>query len=133
VKPPFKSQDELVDLGPEVKSYIYQTILEFQPYSTPQTVVAVVAKNPMRLYKSLQEAGDEISKEKLKKMWRICISLHEDGSKVEHEGVHEDIMHAIRIAKENLLKLLVELQDEAISNSDRTQQINVARQNTQIH
>jgi hypothetical protein len=133
MKPPFKSQDDLVDLGPEVKSYIYQTILEFQPFSTPQTIVAVVAKNPMRIYKRLQEAGKEIPKEKLKKMWRICISLHEDGSKVEEEGMHEDILQAIRIAKENLLRLLGELQDEAISSSDRTQQINEARTSTQVH
>lgn len=133
MKPPFKSQDDLIDLGPEVKSYIYQTIIEFEPYSTPQTQVSVIAKNPLRLRKQLLEDGVDIPKQKLQKMWRISISIFENGARVEQEALHENILEAIKAAKDKILKVLGDMQDRAISSSDRQQQINDARQNVWLH
>ena len=56
-------------------------------------------------------------------MYRIGISLKEDGTKLEEEGEHEDLCEAIKIAKEKMLKTLTEIQDSVISSSDRQVQI----------
>lgn len=52
-------------------------------------------------------------------MHRISISLTEDGAKIEEEALHEDIFTAIRQAKDKLLVILAEMQDQAITNQDR--------------
>jgi ribosomal subunit interface protein len=98
---------DMHNISPEVKSYIYQTIQEFEAYATPETMVAVVARES-----------------KKKGLHRIAITLMEGEGKVEQEGEHEDLYVAIKLAKENLLKVLNEIQDQVISNQDRTQQIN---------
>lgn len=121
---PFKSSFDLSNVSPEVKSYIYQTILEFEPFTTPETVVAVVAKDPLKLISQLDANGDELDRKELKKMHRISISLVEDGTKIEEEGLAEDIYDAIKMAKDKLIAVLSELQDSAISSQDRTVQIN---------
>ena len=61
------------------------------------------------------------------------ISLTEDGAKIEEEALHEDIFTAIRQAKDKLLVILAEMQDQAITNQDRTAQINTALSNGTIH
>lgn len=132
-KTPFKPNVNLENLGPEVKSYIYQTLQEFEPYCSPQTIVSVIAKDPLKLISRYEADGIEYDHTKLKKMWRISISLAEEGSKIQEEGVHEDIYGAIRIAKEKLLKNLAEIQDAVISNQDRTAQINMALGDSNIH
>ena len=133
MKTPLKSNLDLDNLSPEVKSYIYQTISEFEPFTTPETMIAVVAKDPLRLISRLEADGVDYDRTELKKMYRISISLSEDGAKLEEEGLHEDIYQAIKIAKDKLLKVLSEMQDSAISSQDRTQQINQALANGTIH
>ncbi len=132
-KTPFKSELELKDLGSEVKSYVYQTILDFEPYTTPETVVSVTAKDPLKLISKLEANGIDYDRTELKKMHRISISLTEDGAKIEEEALHEDIFTAIRQAKDKLLVILAEMQDQAITNQDRTAQINTALSNGTIH
>ncbi len=130
---PFKSPPDLSHLGPEVKSYVYQTIMEFEPFTTPNTVVAVIAKDPLKLIPQYEENGIEYNKDELRHKWRICITLSEDGDKIEEEALHEDVFVAIRMAKEKLLLMLTEIQNNVISNQDRTQQINTALQNSTVH
>ena len=129
---PFQPQLELDHTGPEVRSYINQTILEFEPYTTPSTTVTVVAKDPMKLATEgdFFETGET---EDLQRKWRIAISLSEEGTQLEEEGVHEDIYVAIRIAKDKLLKTLSEIQDHVVSNQDRIMQINNALAGHQLH
>lgn len=121
---PFKSSFDLNNVTPEVKSYIYQTILEFEPYTTPETVVAVVAKDPLKLISQLEADGQDCDRTELKRMYRISISLMEDGAKIEEEGLAEDIYDAIKMAKEKLIAVLSEIQDNVVSSQDRTVQIN---------
>lgn len=130
----------LENLGPEVTSYIYQIILEFEPFTTPETVVCVIAKNPLDLIKFVTPAepasmGDPLvhtehgelpNKTVLKKMYRIEISLTEDGHKIQAEGLHESIFEAINSAKNKLIKTLIEIQNDIISNQDRHAQIQQA-------
>lgn len=130
---PFKPQIELKDLSAEVTSYIYQVILEFEPFLTETTKVAVVSKNPMQLLSSDDSEEILIDKKKLAKMYRIAISLTEDGTEISEEGFHEDLYEAIRMAKDKLLKTLVEIQDDVITSQDRSQQIKTALAGGMVH
>jgi ribosomal subunit interface protein len=124
---------DLLEVSPEVKSYIYQSILEFEQFSTPNTTVAVIAKDPLKLISNGNGAGAGYSKEILKTMHRISISMVEDGAKIEAEGVAEDIYNAIRIAKEKLIKQLCQIQDEIVSAQDRKIQIDNAVGGSHVH
>ncbi|MBX3032998.1 MAG: hypothetical protein KF865_03670 [Bdellovibrionaceae bacterium] len=123
----------LLDTDPEVKSYIYQQISEFEPYVTPETVVAVVARDPRKLALQLETDGRPIPANELKNMFRIAIVLREGDTQIQEEGLHSDVFEAIRQAKEKLLQRLSDIQDQVISNGDRMAQINEALQNTQLH
>jgi len=129
----FKPQIDLQNLAPEVKSYIFQSLMDFEPFTTPQTQVAVVAKDPLALLINEDDEnvvdhghGEIPARKKLRKMYRISITLSEDGGTLSAEGLHEDIYEAIKIAKNKLLVTLNEIQDEVISNSERHQQIRTA-------
>lgn len=130
-----KPQIQLEEISPEVKSYIYQVIQEFDAFTTPETSIVVVARDPLKLLSQ----GDEESRltlpnrKQLKKMYRIGILVSEDGTTLEEEGLHSDIFEAIRIAKDKLLKQLNELQDEMMSNQDRAAQIHDAKATGQVH
>ena len=99
------------------------------------TIISVVAKNPLELLSRidddvLDDSINEISsytelpkRHKLKKMYRIAISITEDNSTISAEGLHEDIYQAIKNAKESLLKTLSEIQNDIVSNQDRHVQI----------
>ena len=133
MKTPLQSNLDLDNISPEVKSYIYQAISEFEPFTTPETLIAVIAKDPLKLITQLEADSVDYDRTELKKMYRISISLSEDGAKLEEEGLHEDIYKAIKIAKDKLLKVLSEMQDSAISTQDRAMQINEALSNGTVH
>lgn len=124
---------EVIEKNPEVKSFVYQQISEFAPFVTPQTIIAVIAKNPLKLAIQYETEGRDFSKEELKKLFRISISLSENDAKVEAEGVHQDIFEAIRLAKENLLKELITIQDSVISHQDRIIEIDHFMQHPVLH
>jgi ribosome-associated translation inhibitor RaiA len=117
----------------DVKAFVYQQIAEFEPYVTPETVVAVVARDPRKLALQLETDGKDMESTKLREMFRIAIVLREEDTKLEGEGFHEDVYEAIRMAKENLMKKLAEIHDNVISQSDRIEQINFALSNPQLH
>ncbi|MBX3016569.1 MAG: hypothetical protein KF767_01670 [Bdellovibrionaceae bacterium] len=125
-------QLDLDNVGPEVKSYIYQILSEFEPYTTPETTVAVIAKDPLALRKK-EDAGDLPPKAELARMYRISITLHEDGTKLEAEGLDADIFAALRKAKDNLLATLIEIHDKVVDNKERNQQIHSALNSGQLH
>ena len=124
---------ELIEQNPEVKSFIYQQIAEFENFVTPQTVVAVVARDPRKLALQYETEGREFTREGLKKLYRIAIVLNESGAKAEAEGVHEDIFEAIRMAKHNLLQKLIAIQDSVVSQQDRIVEINHYLQHPVLH
>lgn len=124
---------ELIEHNPEVKSFIYQQIVDFEPFVTPETVIAVVARNPEDLILQYESEGREFNKEDLDKLYRISIMLTESGTTIEAEGVHEDIYEAIKLAKENLIKELITIQDSVVSQQDRLIEINHYLQNPNLH
>jgi ribosome-associated translation inhibitor RaiA len=124
---------ELLEDSPEVKSYIYQQITEFEPYVTPDTVIAVVSKDPVKLALQYEAEGKEISNEDLRSHYRISITLKEGDAKIAAEGVDRNIYTAIRLAKDGLMKRLQEIQDNVESQKERNMAIHHALQNTMIH
>lgn len=124
---------EYLEGNPEVISYINQQIADLQSFVTEQTVISVLSKDPAKLSIQLETEGRAIPARKLKKMYRVAIVLREDDTEIQGEGLDRNIFQAIKQAKEQLLVLLNEIQDEVISNSDRQDQINQVLQNTQVH
>lgn len=122
-----------IEDSPEVKSYIYQMISEFEPYVTPQTVVSVIAKDPSKLALQYEADGKEFDAEGLKSLYRISITLKEGDAKIAAEGVDKDIYTAIRIAKDLLLQKLMAIQDRIVTQQERNMEIHHALQNTMIH
>ena len=124
---------DLIEQNPEVKSFIYQQIADFQHFVTPETVIAVIARNPLKLALQYEAEGREFDKAAMKKLYRIGIVLNEGGAKVEAEGVHADIFEAIKLAKENLLKELITIHDSVVSHQDRLIEINHYLQHPVLH
>ncbi|MEN0058388.1 MAG: hypothetical protein AAGB31_06100 [Bdellovibrio sp.] len=124
---------QLIEGNPEVKSFIYQQIAEFENFVTPQTVVTVVARDPRKLALQFETEGKDFDPRQLKNLYRIAIVLNESGTSIEAEGLHEDIFQAIKLAKEQLLKELVAIQDSVISQQDRIIEINHYLQNPVLH
>ncbi len=124
---------QLIEENPEVKSYIYQTIAEFDGFVTPETVVTVVARNPKKLALQYETEGKEFNRRDLSKLYRIAIVLSDGEAKVEAEGVHQDIYLAIKLAKDNLMLKLVEIQDSIVSHQDRLVEINHYLQHPSVH
>jgi ribosome-associated translation inhibitor RaiA len=123
----------VLDENPEIRSFIYQQIVDFENFVTPQTMVSVMAKDPMKLQAKLEADGETVNKKKLSKMYRIAIVLKEDDTKIQEEGLHEDIFEAIKMAKGKLINKLVAIQDQVISQQERIEQINQALTNPNIH
>jgi len=121
---PLIPEISLTDVSPEVRSFIYQTISEFTPFATPDTEVQVLEKSPLELLQN--EDAPELSRAQLKRMHRIEISLSDSGSTISAEGMDRDIYGAITKAKVKLMEILTQIQDDVISNSDRSNQIRQA-------
>lgn len=131
MEPVFQPQVDIEKMGPEVRSYIHQTLAEFEHFTTPSTTVTVVARDPMKLIR--EDGHEEIDPKKLRRYWRFAIILSEDGTQIEEEGFHEDIYVALRMAKDKLLKTLGEIQDQVVTTQDRVMQIQNALAGHQLH
>ena len=125
--------EPLLEDTPEVKSYIYQQLTEFEPYITPETVIEVVSKDPKKLALQFEAEGKEYDMKSLRSHYRMSITLSDGDAKVSAEGLDRDIFAAIRQAKEILLKQLIAIQDKVITQQERNMAIHQALQNTMIH
>jgi len=134
-----KTTLDLLETDPEVKSFIYQQIVDFNPFVTPDTLVMVIARDPNASYNdSIDEEDeffdeDETSEESKKYKYRIAVILKEGENSIEAEAFHDDIFEAIRLAKDHLIERLLEIQEEVESPQDRINAIKDASENKQIH
>ena len=124
---------ELLEQDPEVKSFIYQQIVDLEPFVTEKTVVAFVAKDAKKLASRFEQDGIHMPAKDLKKLHRIAIVLSEDGTQIEAEAYDFDIFQAITKAKEAMVTQLVQIQENVISQQDRIAAINQLLQNPQVH
>lgn len=111
-----------IEETPEVKSFIYQQIVDFEPFLTETSLVSVVSKSP-----------EDYRKVKGTQAHTILISIRENGVSLEEEATSENIYEAILEAKNKLVKKLVSIQDSVISQRDRIAQILSIKTNTQLH
>jgi ribosome-associated translation inhibitor RaiA len=133
-----KNTLELIENDAEVKSYIYQQIMDFNPFATPETLVMVIARDPQGDYSSqnpsLKVELDETTKKSLRSAtFRIAIVLKDGDTSIESEAYDNDIFSAIRSAKEILVDRLIEIQNEVENSQDRIKAIKNASDNKPIH
>ncbi len=110
-----------IEETPEVKSFIYQQIVDFEPFLTSASLVSVVSKDrhEVRSKKALAH--------------NILITIKENGVSLEEVGSSDNIYEAILEAKNKLYKKLVSIQDSVVSQQDRLAQIMSIRSNTSLH
>ena len=106
---------ELLENSPEVKSYIYQQLVDFQPFVTPNTMVYVIARNPEEIP---EDADEDFELPEDNYRHRIAIILKEGETQIEAEAYHDDIYFAIKLAKDNLLSRLSEIEFEVDEDPD---------------
>ncbi len=131
-----KTTVDLLETDPEIKSYIYQQILDFNPFVTPETLVLVVARDPSGVYDhddTLGPADENMDFSISQFKYRIAIILKDGESSIEAEAFSNDVFEAIRLAKEKLVVRLLEIQEEMEKPADRIKAILEATDNTQIH
>ncbi len=121
-----KRQSEIVEIEetPEVKSFIYQQIVDFEPFLTAKSLISVISKKP-----------EEVDRGKRKNQHhhQIQITIKEDGISLMEEGTSENIYEAILEAKNKLYQKLVTIQDSVVSERDRMAQIKFAQSGIMIH
>lgn len=137
-----KTTLDLLETDPDVKSYIYQQIADFNAFVTPETLVMVIARDPKASYSTEIENIEEqdadyslIEQEALNQnyQYRIAVILKDGEATIEAEAFDNNVFDAIRLAKEKLVLRLIEIQDEMENPNDRMKAIRVASDNTQIH
>ncbi len=124
--------DQNESMNNEIQSYIYQQIAEFEPFISPETLVLVIARDPNQMGEENSE-NFEFETNEQKSIHRIAIILKEDDASIEAEAIHDNIFEAIRFAKENLLRKLIEIQNEVENPKERMNAIQQASSNEQIH
>jgi hypothetical protein len=149
-----KNTLDLIETDPEIKSFIYQQINDFNAFVTPDTLVMVIARDPLGDSKKVaafdqdmlltsevveddndedREDLDEISDELKKFKYRIAIILKEGEHSLEAESFSDDIFDAIHDAKEMLIVQLLEIQEEVENPLDRIKAIQQASDYKPIH
>jgi hypothetical protein len=125
---------ELENIPADVKSFIHQTLQELEEFTTDKTTIVVIARDPSGLLTADLPLPEGVSSAReLKKMYRIAIAISQEGVTVEGEGLNKNIFEAIRLAKDNVFKQMVQIQDEMMSQQERIAQIEEAISGQQIH
>ncbi len=153
-----KNTLDLIENDPEIKSYIYQQIQDFNAFVTPETLVMVIARDPLGRYdqpefepvssdmeaapnqaaEEFEDDGDfidedEITDEMRSSRYRIAVVLKDGEHAIEAESFNDDIFEAIRLSKEALIVKLLEIQEEVENPKDRMIAIQQASENKPIH
>lgn len=119
----------LLETNMEIKSYIHQQILDFEPFISAETTILVIARDP-----HLNESEvDEAQVKKPKAAHRIVIILKEDDSTIEAEAFDDNIFQAIKMAKENLVVQLLAIQNEIENSQERLEAIQLASGLNRVH
>ena len=133
-----KNTLDLIENDAEVKSYIYQQIMDFGPFVTPETLVMVIARDPHGIYNA-QNPDQAIDTEETSVnsthdfKYRIAVVLKDEETSIEAEAYDNNIFEAIRLAKDHLLNRLIEIQNELESPQERMNAIQQASDNKPVH
>ncbi len=130
-----KNTLELIESDPEVTSFIYQQILDFNPFVTPETLVMVIARDPQAPL-IVEDESEPTEAERITThdyQFRIAVVLKDADTSIEAEAFENNIFDAIRLAKENLLTRLIEIQKEIENPKERMLAIQQASDNKPVH
>jgi hypothetical protein len=126
------SRFNIDESSPEVKSFIYQQIQDFESFMTPKSIINVVSKR-------VSGDGDVSRKTKLGKtsksgepIFKVVISISDNATILEEEALSSNIFEAIVMAKTKLYNTLLKIQDEVITREDREAQLTTIK-NSMVH
>lgn len=101
------------EMDPELKAYIYQHLMDMQPYLLANAQVAVL----------VTRAEDDESH-----LVTLVATLNE--GRMEAEGQHEDIYEAFNKAKVTMIHQLAEIQNSMIDPAEREVEVRAALDGT---
>lgn len=102
-------QTETVENDPELKAYIYQNLIDLQPYLAPESQVAVLVG---------EETGEEGNAEH-----SLTLVATLGDYRLETEGRDEDVYEAFLMAKRKMLHQLEDWYVSSIDSSARDNEI----------
>ena len=102
------------EMDPELKAYIYQHLMDIQPYLLANAQVAVL----------VQRAEDDATDY----LVTLVATLNE--GRMEAEGQHGDIYEAFNKAKETMIHQLAEVQNSMMDPAEREVEVRAALNGT---
>lgn len=126
------SKINLDESSPEVKSFIYQQIQDFESFMTPKSIINVVSKRVDGDESIGQKEEPDQYTQNEPIFYKVAISIVEASSILEEEAISSNIFEAISMAKTKLYNTLIKIQDEVITREDREAQL-IHIKNSIIH
>lgn len=116
----------------ETQAYIYQQITELEDFLVEQSNVTVLQKNAKKMVKKLKRDGDVDDDFTAEYCYEFI--LEEGGNKIASYGLADHPFDAIKLAKEKMLKQLIMMQDEVITNAEHINTVNsIISGNNNLH
>lgn len=109
------------EMDPELKAYIYQHLMDIQPYLVANAQVAVL----------VQRAEDEIShSENEEQDYLVTLVATLNEGRMEAEGQDQNIYEAFNKAKEAMIHQLSEIQNSMMDPAEREVEVSAALNGT---
>ncbi len=109
------------EMDPELKAYIYQHLMDIQPYLLANAQVAVLVTRP---------EDDEADAETDEPDYLVTLVATVDEGRMEAEGQHGDIYEAFNKAKETMIHQLAEIQNSMMDPAEREVEVRAALNGT---
>lgn len=116
-----KSNGSSHEMDPELKAYIYQHLMDIQPYLLANAQVAVLVQRA--------EADDSHSEDEETDFLVTLVATLNEG-RMEAEGQHGDIYEAFNKAKETMIHQLAEIQNSMMDPAEREVEVRAALNGT---
>lgn len=109
------------EMDPELKAYIYQHLMDIQPYLLANAQVAVLVQRA-------EGETSQIENDEQDFLVTLVATLNE--GRMEAEGQHEDIYEAFNKAKESMIHQLAEIQNSMMDPAEREVEVRAALNGT---
>ena len=107
------------EMDPELKAYIYQHLMDLQPYLVNNAQIAVLVQRPTQLDKESLSAEHEPE-------YLVTLTATLDEGKMEAEGYDDDIYQAFIKAKDQMIHHLAEVQNLMMDPAEREVEVRAA-------
>lgn len=109
------------EMDPELKAYIYQHLMDIQPYLLANAQVAVLVQ---------KAEGDVSEAENDEPDYLVTLVATLNEGRMEAEGQHGDIYEAFNKAKEVMIHQLAEIQNSLMDPAEREVEVRAALNGT---